>query len=186
MAFTDPNSGKTYLYAGGSAGAKLRVFELNPDLVSLGREIPVETPPQFTEGVFMHYRQGRYYLSYSHGGWQDASYSVHYATAATPVGPWTYDGVILASQGTRKGPGHHSFIQSPLNGEWLIVYHRWENQIGDGPYHGSRQICIDRVEYDQNGLIRPIVMTGKDTVSAEKDQPRPAPRTAHDYLRQGP
>ncbi len=35
MAFTDPKSGITYLYAGGSAGAKLRVFELNPDLVSI-------------------------------------------------------------------------------------------------------------------------------------------------------
>ena len=54
----------------GSAGAKLRVFELNPDLVSFAREVPVETPPQFTEGVFMHVRDGRYYLSYSHGSWQ--------------------------------------------------------------------------------------------------------------------
>ena len=45
-------------------------------------------------------------------------------------------------------------------GDWRIVYHRWENQTGDGPYRGSRQICIDRVDYDAAGLIRPIVMTG--------------------------
>ena len=62
MVFSDPKSGKTYLYAGGSAGAKLRVFELNPDLISIAKEVPVETPPQFTEGVFMHYHDGRYYL----------------------------------------------------------------------------------------------------------------------------
>ena len=141
------------------AGERLRVFEMNPDLVSFAREIPVETPPQFTEGAFMHCRNGRYYLSYSHGSWQHSSYSVHYATAVSPTGPWTYRGVILASEGTRKGPGHHSFIQSPLSGEWLIVYHRWENQTGDGPYRGSRQVCIDRVDYDREGFIRPVVMT---------------------------
>jgi len=167
MAFTDPRSGKTYLYAGGSAGAKLRVFELNPDLVSLEREIPVETPPQFTEGVFMHCRNGLYYLSYSHGGWQSSSYSVHYATSETPVGPWTYRGAILVSDAQHKGPGHHSFIQNPLTGEWLIAYHRWDHQAGDGPYRGSRQVCLDRVEYGPHGLILPIVMTGQDNQPAE-------------------
>ncbi len=160
MAFADPKSGTTYLYAGGSAGAKLRVFELNSDLVSLAREVPVETPPEFTEGVFMHFRDGRYYLSYSHGGWRHSSYSVHYATSDNPVGPWTYRGAILTSDERRKGPGHHSFFCSPGTGEWRIVYHRWENQSGDGPYRGFRQVCIDTVEYDENGLIRPIHMTG--------------------------
>ena len=42
---------------------------------------------------------------------------------------------------------------------WYIVYHCWEHQTGDGPYHGSRQVCIDTMTYDANGLIRPIVMT---------------------------
>jgi beta-xylosidase len=160
MAFVDPKTGRTYLYAGGSAGAKLRVFELNPDLVSFAREMPVETPPKFTEGAFMHERGGRYYLSYSHGSYRHASYSTHYATADSPLGPWTYRGAILTSDATRKGPGHHSFVEDPRTGETLIVYHRWENQTGDGPYRGSRQICVDRVEYDADGLIRPIVMTG--------------------------
>jgi beta-xylosidase len=160
MAFTDPKSGTTYLYAGGSAGAKLRVFELATDLVSFAREIPVETPPQFTEGAFMHYHNGRYYLTYRHGGWRHSSYSVHYATAESATGSWTYRGPILTSDETRKGPGHHSFIRDPRKGDWLIFYHRWENQAGDGPYRGSRQVCIDHVEYDESGLIRPIVMTG--------------------------
>lgn len=163
MVFRDAKSRKAFLYAGGSAGAKLRVFELNPDRVSFAREVPVETPPKFTEGAFLHEREGRYYLSYSHGGWQHASYSVHYATALSPTGPWTYRGAILESDATRKGPGHHSFIQRPGTGEWLIVYHRWENQTGDGPYRGSRQICVDRVEHDADGLIRPVVMTGGRT-----------------------
>jgi len=117
MVFSDRKSGKTFLYAGGSAGAKLRVFELNTDLVSFAREVPVETPRLFTEAAFLHEHGGRYYLSYSHGGWQHASYSVHYATADSPTGPWTYQGAILVSDATRKGPGHHSFIRSPLTGD---------------------------------------------------------------------
>jgi beta-xylosidase len=160
MVFRDPKSDKVFLYAGGSAGAKLRVFELNSDLVSFAREISVETPPKFTEGAFVHYHEGRYYLSYSHGGWRHSSYSVHYSSSDSPTGPWTYHGAILTSDATRKGPGHHSFIKDPRTGEWLILYHRWENQTGDGPYRGSRQICIDRVEHDDEGLIRPVVMTG--------------------------
>ncbi|WP_159317014.1 family 43 glycosylhydrolase, partial [Raoultella terrigena] len=67
MVFVDPRSGKAYLYTGGSAGARLRVWELNRDMISLAREVPVAQPPQFTEGAFMHERAGTYYLSYSHG-----------------------------------------------------------------------------------------------------------------------
>jgi len=165
MAFDDARSGRTYLYAGGSAGAKLRVFELGPDLVTLAREVPVETPPQFTEAPFLHHHAGRYHLTYSHGSFRHASYSVHYATAESPTGPWTYRGAILTSDATRKGPGHHSFVRHPESGEWLIVYHRWENQAGDGPYRGQRQICLERMDHDAEGFVRPVVMTGGATGS---------------------
>jgi beta-xylosidase len=159
MVYRDPHSDAVLLYAGGSAGAKLRVFELSHDLVSVAREIPVQTPEKFTEGAFVHYHDGRYFISYSHGGWRHSSYSVHYSTADSPTGPWTYRGAVLTSDSARKGPGHHSFLKNPRTGDWLIIYHRWENQTGDGPYSGSRQICIDRVEHDANGLIRPVTMT---------------------------
>lgn len=158
MVFPDPKSGKYYLYAGGSSGAKLRVFELNEDLLSISHQISTTSPPQFTEGAFMHYANGIYYLSYSHGSWRDTSYSVHYATAPSPTGPWAYQGAILSSDANYKGPGHHSFIQDPANGQWLIVYHRWEKVHGDGPYKGARRIAIERIEYDANGMILPIKM----------------------------
>lgn len=158
MAFVDAKTGKAYLYAGGSAGATLRVWELNSDMVSIAREISVATPPNFTEGAFMHERNGIYYLSYSRGKWNGASYSVYYATASSPTGPWTYRGPILTGDATRKGPGHHSFVKVP-GGGWLIVYHRWENPGAAEPFKGERQIAIDRVRYDAKGLILPIRMT---------------------------
>ncbi|WP_236697546.1 family 43 glycosylhydrolase [Sphingomonas sp. Leaf357] len=159
MTFVDARSGKAYLYAGGSAGAKLRVFELTPDMVHVDHEITVATPPQFTEGAFMHERNGVYYLSYSHGHWNGPDYSVHYATAASPTGPWTYRGVILSSDARHKGPGHHSFVRDPKTGQWLIVYHRWEKPMGGAPFKGERQIAIDRLTYAKDGTILPVRMT---------------------------
>ena len=158
MVFVDPKSGARYLYAGGSNGAKLRVFTLARDMVTIEREIPVDQPPAFTEGVFMHERGGIYYLSYSHGHWDRSDYAVHYAMSASPTGPWKYRGVLLASEGKFKGPGHHSFVRDPATGDWLIVYHRWENKHGDGPYEGDRRTVIQKIEYLPTGEIAPVHM----------------------------
>jgi beta-xylosidase len=157
--FVDAKSAKTYLYAGGSAGARLRVFELAPDMLSIAREVAVEQPPHFTEGAFMHERAGVYYLSYSSGKWNASSYQVHYATAASPVGPWTYRGIILQSDKRFKGPGHHSFIVDPKDGSWSIVYHRWEGKHGDGPYTDERRVAIQHISYNADGTIAPVRMT---------------------------
>lgn len=159
MVFTDPKTGKSFFYAGGSNGARLKIFELNDDMISFAREIEVPNPPQFTEGVFMHERNGTYYLTYSHGWWQGDSYSVHYATAPSPTGPFEYRGPILVSDEKHKGPGHHSIIHDTKNDAWKIVYHRWNNQKGPAPFRGQRSIAIETFSYDENGLIKPIIMT---------------------------
>ena len=161
MAFEDPISGKTYLYFGGSAGSKLKVYELNEDMVSLGNEIYVDNPTNFTEGAFMHYRKGTYYLTYSHGSWNRSSYSLHYCTSSSPIGPWKYRGEILKTDGWFKGPGHHSIMYNGATDQWYVCYHRWNERAGDGPYSGSRSTCIDMLYYDENGLIKPIIQTDK-------------------------
>ena len=159
MVFVDPKSGQRLLYAGGSAGATLHVFELAPDFVTIVKEIPVDQPPLFTEGVFMHERSGIYYLSYSHGHWNQSDYSVHYAMSTSPTGPWKYRGPILQSQKRFKGPGHHAFVRDPKTGDWLIVYHRWEGKAGEGPYRDDRHVAIQPIAYDPLGQIMPIRMT---------------------------
>ncbi|HVI99904.1 MAG TPA: family 43 glycosylhydrolase [Sphingomonas sp.] len=159
MVFADAKSGKTYLYAGGSAGSTLRVFVLTPDLLRIDHEVDVDQPPHFTEGAFMHERDGIYYLSYSHGRYNDATYEVHYATAPTPTGPWTYRGVILKTDDTFKGPGHHSFFRDPRDGSWRIAYHRWEGKKGPGPYRGHRRVAIQKISYAADGAIEPISMS---------------------------
>jgi hypothetical protein len=159
MVFTDPQSqsGQSYLYAGGSAGSKLRVFKLNEDMKSFAGEMTVATPTNYTEAPFMHYRNGIYYLSYSHGVWSNDTYSVHYATSNTPYGPWNYRGAILVSNSRHKGPGHHSFMYNEAMQEWYIFYHRWNNGY---PSEG-RMIAIEKLQYEQDGRIKPIAMTDR-------------------------
>ncbi|PAX08070.1 family 43 glycosylhydrolase [Sphingomonas lenta] len=157
MVFVDPRSGRRLLYAGGSNGSTLRVFELGPDMVTIARELPVDQPPCFTEGAWMHERGSVYYLSYSSGHWDRSDYSVRYATAPSPTGPWTYRGAILRSGGGYKGPGHHSFFADPRTGATVMAYHRWEGQAGDGPYRGvRRQVALAPVRYLADGTIEPV------------------------------
>ena len=158
MVWIDPATGRRLFYAGGSAGATLRVYEIGADMAKLGQRIDVDTPPNFTEGAWMHERGGIYYMSYSQGRYDDATYTARYATAPSPTGPWTYRGVILQSDDTYKGPGHHAFFQDPDDGSWWIAYHRWE-QPGEGPYRGvSRRVVVAPIRYDADGLIIPVDM----------------------------
>lgn len=162
MVFTDPRDGTRLLYAGGSAGATLRAWRLGADMTTLGEEVKVAQPPGFTEGVFVHEREGTYYLSYSAGNWDRANYSVHYVTGPSPTGPWTYRGRLLASAGRFKGPGHHSFVRDGRSGDWLMLYHGWAGVQGDGPYTGSRYLAVTPIGYDPDGAIRLTVPLGKD------------------------
>jgi beta-xylosidase len=159
MVFKDPKTGADYLYCGGSAGSKLRVFKLNSDCTSVEREVPVDTPKNFTEGAFMHYHNGVYYMSYSHGTWNKPDYSVCYSTSNSPTGPWKFKGTILKSNEEHLGPGHHAFLQNPSTGQWYIAYHRWAGAGTAGKWPDHRSVCIDNLEYDKDGNILPVVMT---------------------------
>lgn len=157
--FAVPGTNRVLLYCGGSAGATLKVYELDSTLTTVAREIPVETPPKFTEGAFIHERNGVFYFSYSSGNYRDATYSVHYCTSSTPTGPWKYEGKILTSDSNHLGPGHHAILRRPDTGEWLFFYHRWNNAAKLGKLPGFRSVCVEPMQYDETGRITPIRMT---------------------------
>ncbi|MBU6454253.1 MAG: family 43 glycosylhydrolase [Cyanobacteria bacterium REEB67] len=159
MVFRDPESQRVYLYCGGSAASRLHVYELNDDLISIKQEVSVPNPAEFTEGAFMHFHNGLYYLSYSHGHWDKDDYCVAYSTAPSPLGPWTYKGKILVSDSIHAGPGHHAFFENPKNHKCYVVYHRWNgaNRLGHMP--PTRSVCIEPLRYDSDGAILPIRMT---------------------------
>src|SRR6185437_14034712 len=78
------------------------------------------------EGPFVLKHDGLYFLTYSAVGYMSPDYCIGYATATSPLGPWTKQhtqGPILHKTDTVSGPGHHCFIDSPDHKELFIAYH---------------------------------------------------------------
>jgi len=162
MVFKD-DDGQIYMYYGGWKHAN--VVRLAPDLLSLlpfadGETFKEITPdPAYVEGSFMAKRKGVYYLMWSEGGWTGPDYRVAYAMGASPTGPFKRIGTILAQDGKiANGAGHHSVVNIPGTDEWYIAYHRRPLQDKDGHH---REMAIERLYFNEDGTIRPVVMSNE-------------------------
>lgn len=117
------------------------------------------TPEGYVEGPFMFKRNSKYYFMWSEGGWTGPDYSVAYAIADSPFGPFKRIGKILQQNPkVATGAGHHSILHPPNNDNWYIVYHRRPLNEKDG---NSRVTCIDRMYFDDKGLIKPVIITNE-------------------------
>jgi len=114
------------------------------------------TPEGYVEGPFMFLRNGIYYLMWSEGGWTNESYKVAYAMADKPTGPFERIGIVLEKDSIATGAGHNSAINKPNSDDWYIVYHRRPIPNEDRDH---RVTCIDVMEFNDDGTIKPIVMT---------------------------
>lgn len=154
------DDGQYYMYYGG--WRHCNVVRLKDDLLSLkpfdnGEYYREVTPENYVEGPFMMKRNGKYYFMWSEGGWGGPDYSVAYAIADSPTGPFKRIGKILQQdEQVATGAGHHSVIQIPGKDEYYIVYHR--RPLGC-THSGERQVCIDKLEFDEQGYIKPVKIT---------------------------
>ncbi|QHT70002.1 family 43 glycosylhydrolase [Rhodocytophaga rosea] len=115
------------------------------------------TPKNYVEGPIMFIRNNKYYFMWSEGGWTGPNYSVAYAIADSPFGPFERVGKILQQDpSVATGAGHHSVLQVPGKDQWYIVYHRRPLGETDGNH---RETCIDKMEFDEKGLIKPVKIT---------------------------
>lgn len=83
---------------------------------------------------------GVYYLFYSANHYRDPDYAVGYATASSPMGPWTkYSGnpIIRRDIVGEKGAGHGDVFEGK-DGKFYYVYHVW----GEGDNPDARQTRI--------------------------------------------
>jgi beta-xylosidase len=158
--FVFQDGGKTYMFYGG--WRHCNIVQLNDQLNgfipfedgSIFREV---TPEGYVEGPFMFKRNGKYYFMWSEGGWTGPNYSVAYAIADQPTGPFKRIGKILQQDSAiATGAGHHSVISIPGSDEHYIVYHRRPLTEKDG---NSRETCIDQLTFDEQGLIQPVKIT---------------------------
>jgi len=122
-----------------------------------GEKFKEITPENYVEGPFMFKRNGKYYFMWSEGGWTGPNYCVAYAIGASPLGPFKRIGKILQQDPkVATGAGHHSVIHIPNTDKYYIVYHRRPLGETDGNH---RVTCIDKMEFDANGFIKPVQIT---------------------------
>ena len=153
--FTD-DDGQAYLYWGGYWGA--RAAKLKPNMIEL--DGPVVTPQglaNFWEAPWMFKRNGLYYMMYAandtNGCVTDSNYACQrYATATSPLGPWTHRGVVLDRVSSTTN--HAGVVQ--FNGQWYIVYHN-----ADAPGGGNfrRSAAVDLLHFNADGTMRKVTQT---------------------------
>lgn len=165
--FTDPASGKSYLYWGNGymAGAEFKpsMTEIDPATIT------VMTPEggsletyAYREAPYVFCRDGRYYFMWSVDDTGSPNYHVAYGTSASPLGPIAVaeQPVILSQDAVNGifGPAHNSVVELP-DGTWRIVYHR----INPAYLHREpgihRQVCIDELTFAEDGTVNPVVPT---------------------------
>jgi len=115
------------------------------------------TPKGYVEGPIMFIKNDKYYFMWSEGGWTGPDYRVAYAVGNSPFGPFERIGTVLQQDtAVATGAGHHSVIQIPGSQEWYIVYHR--RPLGETD-RNHRATCIDKMEFDEKGFIKPVKIT---------------------------
>lgn len=166
--FTDPASGKSYLYWGNGymAGA-----ELNDDMISIKKEtITVMTPEggtlqdyAYREAAYVFYRNGLYYFMWSVDDTGSPNYHVAYGTSTSPLGPIKVakSPVVLIQNPEKEiyGPAHNSILQVPGTDKWYIVYHRINKNYLKSDPGVHREVCIDRMEFNEDGSIKQVIPT---------------------------
>lgn len=154
--------GKYYIIYGG--WQHCNIAQLNDSFTgfvpdSAGNIFKEITPKGYVEGPFMFVKDHKYYFMWSEGGWTGPDYSVAYAMADSPFGPYERIGKILEQDAAvARGAGHHSIIHNPKSDSWYIVYHR--RPLSETAAN-NRATCIDRMYFDKDGKILPVKITFK-------------------------
>lgn len=160
------DDGAAYLYWGNT---KMYAARLADDMMSFDGEVCEITPDNFTEGSCVFKRNGIYYYTWSLGDTRSPDYHSRYGKGKSPLQRPEGSDIILsrdfADNPKIKCTGHHAVLNIPGTDEWYICYHRFdiENYGGAEGYSteagNHRELCIDRLEFDNEGNILPVKPT---------------------------
>jgi uncharacterized membrane protein len=157
--FTDPVSGKSFIYWG---NGYMACAELNADMISVkNNTTKILTPDNsYREGTEVFYRNGKYYFLWSEDDTRSVNYRVRYATSTSPTGPLTIpaNNLVIAKDDSLGiyGTGHNCVIYNSKSDKWYIVYHRFNRPkgitMGDAAGY-NREVCIDELTFAEDGSI---------------------------------
>ncbi|EKG18630.1 Glycoside hydrolase family 43 [Macrophomina phaseolina MS6] len=162
---------KVYVFYG--TFGQLRAYEMADDMVTPASNVTIiDTLTGFFEAPWVMKRNGTYYMLYAanNAGPESpctpTSYHacIAYGTASSPLGPWTFRGVVLGIvSSTTSHPG-----AVEVGGEWFIVYHTAD---AEGGGHFRRSVALDRLTFD-DAQSPPAI---NKVVQTKRPQPAPAP-----------
>lgn len=110
------------------------------------------------EGPTTLVRHGKVYCLYSGGSWDRPTYSVSYAVAERPTGPWIRaDAPILRSTPWVDGPGHDAVVKGPNLVDDMHFYHARVQPYGD-PW--NRVPFADRLYWNGDRPFAPAPTLG--------------------------
>ena len=152
------NDGQAYYLVGQFTlkMAKLKPDMTELDLSTLRDSLVTESEHHFHEGAFLTRINDLYYLVYADISRGDVPTALGYATAASPWGPFTYQGVIIDNNhcNPRNWNNHGSIAK--FNGQWYVFYHR--------STHGCnkmRKACVEPIKILPDGAIPEVEMTSQ-------------------------
>ena len=151
------DDGQGYYYWGQFSG---NVAKLSEDMTSILEEtikegVVTEKEHNFHEGSSMRKRGDMYYYVFADTS-RGSPTSLGYATSKSPMGPFTYQGVIINNaECDPKSWNIHGSIEE-FNGQWYVFYHR-SSQNSDK----MRRACVEPIFFDENGLIKEVKMTSQ-------------------------
>lgn len=136
--------------------AKLKPNMTEIDLSSIKDSVVTESEHFFHEGGYVVKRKGIYYFVYAHMGRAGMPTCIGYATSSSPMGPYTYGGVIVDNDQCDPGNwnNHGSIVE--FNGQWYVFYHR--------STHGCntmRKACMEPITFRPDGSIPEVEMTSQ-------------------------
>jgi beta-xylosidase len=149
------DDGQAYLFFGQN---DVNVVKLNDDMVSFNDSaMIIKGTDNFFEAVWVHKRNGIYYISYSGLG------KILYGMADNPLGPYTYKGEIFDK--VNSGTNHHSIVE--YKGTWYFFYHTADLSIKkikdkseeDKYCQYRRSVCVEYLFYNEDGTIKKIQQT---------------------------
>lgn len=152
-------NGKVYLLFGNTAPL---IVELSEELTDIIPETmkKLEGAQYLSEAIAVFKRGGIYHFTYSSDDTRSENYHIEYGTSPSLFGPIEYQYPILMKDPSRDilGTGHHCIFKEPDEDQYYIAYHRFAKPTKD--YEGvngyRREVCLDLLEFDENGLIKPV------------------------------
>ncbi|MDN4473057.1 family 43 glycosylhydrolase [Demequina zhanjiangensis] len=151
------DDGAAYYYWGQfeSSGARLGPDMMTLDQASVVDGLLTEGEHHFHEGSSMRKRGDLYYLVYAEIS-RGKPTSLGYATSYSPLGPFTYRGVIVDNADCDPESWNNHGSIAEVGGQWYVFYHRASRGVSS-----MRRLCIEPIEFSPDGSIPEVPMTSQ-------------------------